>query len=139
MFSAVEAELAGLYICTKEIVPLRQTLAKMGWSQPKSPIQCDNSTAVGVANETIIPRKTKSMDMQFHWLRCRASQPQFRYFWARGATHLGNCSTKNYPPIYHISQQKICQIADLVAMHFLRLVAPAAYFFMFHKVHCKGV
>ena len=111
MSSAAEAELAGLYICAKEMVPLRQTLAKMGWPQPKSPIQCDNSAAVGVANETIIPRKTKSMDMQFHWLRCRDSQGQFRYFWAPGSLNLGDYSTKNHPPIYHLSQRQIRQVA----------------------------
>ena len=73
MSSAAEAKLAGLFICAKAMVPLRQTLTKMGWSQPKTPIQCDNSTTVGVANETIIPRKTKPMDMPFHWLQCRGS------------------------------------------------------------------
>ena len=65
MSSAAEYELAGLYICAKEMVPLRQSLVKMGWPQPRSPIQCDNSTAIGVANEKIIPRKTKSMDIFF--------------------------------------------------------------------------
>ena len=65
MSSFAKAELAGLYICAKEMVPLRQSLVKMGWPQPRSPIQCDNSTAIGVANEKIIPRKTKSMDIFF--------------------------------------------------------------------------
>ena len=77
MSSAAEAELGGLYICAKEMVPLQQSLIEMGWPQPWSPIQCDNSTAVCVTNQTIIPQKTKSMDMQFHWLRCRDSQGQF--------------------------------------------------------------
>ena len=111
MSSAAEAELAGLFICAKAMVPLRQSLTEMGWPQPKSPIQCDNSTDVGVYNATIIPRKTKSMDMQFHWLRCRDSQNQFRYFWAPGAFNLGDYSTKNHPPIYHLSQQQIRQVA----------------------------
>jgi hypothetical protein len=126
MSSAAEAELGGLYICAKEMVPLRQSLIEIGWPQPRSPIQCDNSTAVGVTNQTIIPRKTKSMDMQFHWLRCRDSQGQFRYFWAPGATNLGDYSTKNHPPIYHIAQRKIRQIADRVAMHCPRLIEAAA-------------
>ena len=70
MSSAAEFELVGLYICTKEMVPLRQLLIEMGWPQPRSPLRCDNSTAIGVANETIIPRKTKSTDILFHWLQC---------------------------------------------------------------------
>ena len=102
MSSAAEAELAGLYICAKDLVPLCQSLIEMGWPQPQSPTQCKKSTAIGVANETIIPRKTKSMDMQFHWIRCRDAQGQFRYFWAPGRDSLGNYSTKNHPPIYHL-------------------------------------
>ena len=54
MSSAAEAELAGLFICAKEMVSLRKVLNEMGWPQPKSLIQCDNSTSVVVANQTII-------------------------------------------------------------------------------------
>ena len=104
MSSSAEAELAGLFICAKEMFPMRQSLTEMGWPQPKSSIQCEKSTAVGVSNVTIIPRKTKSVDMQLHWLLCRDSQNQFRYFWAPGALNLGNYSTKNHPHIYHLSQ-----------------------------------
>jgi hypothetical protein len=71
--SAAETELAGLYICAKEMIPLRNFLVEMGWPQPKSPIQTDNTTALGVANKTIITKKMKSMDMRLWWLRCRES------------------------------------------------------------------
>ena len=57
MSSAAEADLDGLYICPKEMVPLRQTLVKMGWPQPQSHIQYDNSTDIGLANETITPAR----------------------------------------------------------------------------------
>ena len=105
MSSAAEAELAGLFTIAKEMIPLRQALTEMGWPQPRTPIQCDNSTAVGVANETIIPRKTKSMDMNFHWLRCRESQRQFQFFWAAGKLNLGDYPTKKHPPMYHLAHR----------------------------------
>ena len=50
MSSAAEAELSGLFICAKSMVPLRNALMEMGWPQPPSPVQCDNSTAIGVTN-----------------------------------------------------------------------------------------
>eukprot|EP00804_Cyclotella_cryptica_P017822 CCRYP_001229-RA/>CCRYP_001229-RA protein AED:0.18 eAED:0.18 QI:0/0/0/0.66/1/1/3/0/737 len=78
MSSAAESELAALFICAKEMVPLRQSLIEMGWPQPQSSIQTDNTTALGVANKTIIAKKMKSMDMRLWWLRCRESQGQFR-------------------------------------------------------------
>ena len=34
MSSTTEAELAGLYICAKEMVPLLQALVEMRWTQP---------------------------------------------------------------------------------------------------------
>ena len=69
MSSASEAELSGLFITTKAVVPLRQTLKEMKCSQPRSLIQTDNSAANGFANQSIFPKKTKSMDMRFYWLR----------------------------------------------------------------------
>ena len=103
--SAAEAELAGLYICTKEMVPLRNSLEEMGWPQPKSPIQTDNTTALGVANKTIITKKMKSMDMRLWWLRCRESQGQFRYYWAPGALNHADYPTKAHPDVYHESMR----------------------------------
>ena len=52
MSSTAEAELSGLFICSKAMIPLRKTLIEMGWPQPPSPVQCDNSTATGVTNKT---------------------------------------------------------------------------------------
>ena len=66
MLSTAKAELAGLPTIDKEIIPPCQDLIEMGWLQPKTNIQCNNSSSVGVAKETIIPCKTKSMDINFH-------------------------------------------------------------------------
>ena len=80
MSSAAEAELSALYINACKAVPQCQTLAEMGHKQPPTPMQTNNSTALGVVNNNIQPRRTKAMDMRFHWLRCRKAQHQFRFF-----------------------------------------------------------
>ncbi len=85
MASAAKSELAALFITACEMIPHRQTLIDMGWPQPDSPIQTDNFTAAGVVNNTIVPRRSKMMDMRLWWLRCRASQDQFRYYWDAGS------------------------------------------------------
>ena len=69
MSSAAEAELGAMFINAREAVPCRKTLEEMGHKQLRTPMQIDNSTAVGVANKNIQPRRTKAMDMGFHWLR----------------------------------------------------------------------
>jgi hypothetical protein len=56
MASAAEAELAALYNTAREMIPLRNALNEMGWQQPKSPIQTDNSTAAGFVHDTIVQR-----------------------------------------------------------------------------------
>jgi hypothetical protein len=55
MSSAAKAELGALYTTAKEMAPLCQTLIEIGWPQPCTPIQTDNSTAIGVTNLTIVP------------------------------------------------------------------------------------
>ena len=101
MSSSTKSKMSCLFIRAKAMVQIRQTLIEMGWPHPKSHIQCDNSTVVGVANDTIIQRKTKTMNIQYHWLLCREAQGQLRVFWDPGAHNLANYSTKNHPPLYH--------------------------------------
>jgi hypothetical protein len=101
MASAAEAELAALFITAREMIPHCQTLIDMGWPQPKSPIQTDNSTASKVVNNTIVPRRSKMMDMRFWWLRCRALQDQFRYYWDAGSKNWADYNTRHHPDTYH--------------------------------------
>ncbi len=77
MASAAKSELAALSIMAREMIPRRQTHIAMGWPQSKSPNQMDNSTAAVVTNKTIVPCRSKMMDMQFWWLPCCASWDQF--------------------------------------------------------------
>ena len=71
-----------LYITAKTFIPIRNTLIEMGWPQPQSPIQTDNSTAVVFTNKEIVNKATKSVGMKLWWLRDREEQDQFRYYWA---------------------------------------------------------
>jgi hypothetical protein len=77
MSSAAEAKLGALYINAGEAIPMQHLLEEMGHKQPPTPIQTDNSTALGIITKNIQPRCTKAMDMRFHWLQCRDAQGQF--------------------------------------------------------------
>ena len=101
MSSAAEAELGALYLNAREAVYLRQILTEMGHPQPRTPIQTDNSTADGVINRKIQPKRTKAMDMRFHWLRDREAQGQFKIYWRPGKTNLADYFTKHHPPSHH--------------------------------------
>jgi hypothetical protein len=101
MALAAKSELAALFITAQEMIPHRQTVIAMGWPQPNIPIQMDNSTAAGVTNKTIVPRRAKMMNMQFWWLHYHASQDQFHYYWDAGSKNWANYHTKHHPGTYH--------------------------------------
>ena len=82
MSSAVEDELGAIFITAKEIVPMRQNKTEMGWPKPPTHMHKEKSTAAVVANDTIVVRKTKSMDLRFHWLRCHKTSRQLCFYWA---------------------------------------------------------
>ncbi len=101
MASAAEAELAALFATAQEMIPHRQILIDMGWPQPKIPIQTDNSTAAGVTNKSIVPRRAKMMDLGLWWLRCGGSQEQFCFYWDAGSKNWADYHTKYHPDTYH--------------------------------------
>jgi hypothetical protein len=62
MSSAAKAELGALYINAREVIPMQRLLEEMGHKQPPTPIQTDNSTALGIVTNNIQPCCTKAMD-----------------------------------------------------------------------------
>ena len=82
MSAASEAEATALFTNMKEGVIQRIALEEMQWPQPPTPITVDNSTAAGLAWDTIKANKSRAMDMRLHWIQDRAQQRQFLVTWA---------------------------------------------------------
>ena len=101
MGSAAEAEIGSVYINGQEAVPIRTTLAELGHPQPPTPMQVDNSTAYGFANDTIKQKRSKAIDMRFYWIKDRTRQGQFLIFWRPGSTNLGDYHTKHHSAAHH--------------------------------------
>lgn len=99
--SVAEAEYAAVFMNAKEGASLRAILDSIGYPQPTTDILCDNMCAVGLASDTVIPKKTKSIDMQFHWIRDRVRQQQFNVTWRQGAHNLADFFTKALPVHLH--------------------------------------
>ena len=106
MTSATEAELAALYIMARESVYIRIILEEMGHKQPPTPLQTDNTMADGVINGKIQPKRTKAMDMRFHWLRDRECQQQFRIYWRPGKMNYADYWTKHHAAKHHQNVRK---------------------------------
>ena len=101
MGSATEAKIGAAYINDQESVPIRTFLLELGNPQPATPIQVDNSTSYGFANNTIEQKLSKAINMRFYWIRNRSSQGQILIYWQPVITNLGNYHTKHYSPEYH--------------------------------------
>ena len=99
--SVAEAETAGCFYNCIDAIPLCIALEKMGHTQPPTPVTCDNSTAVGIANQTIKQRRSKAIDMQYYWLQDRECQEQFKIDWAAGANNKSDYFTKHLSVSHH--------------------------------------
>ena len=67
--SAAEAKYVSLYMNAKTGIPMQHTLIEMGHPQPPTPTQTNNTTAVGIANDSIKQKYSKALDMHWYWLK----------------------------------------------------------------------
>jgi len=77
MASVGEAEYVALFQNGQNGAGFRQILADLGYPQPPTYILVDNQVAQGIAMNTLQPKRTKSIDMNYHWIRDRVKQNQF--------------------------------------------------------------
>jgi hypothetical protein len=68
--SAAEAELGALFLICKQAIIFRLTLEEMGHLQPPTLVHCDNSTAVGITNNSV-KKTTLSINGDAIFLGCR--------------------------------------------------------------------
>jgi hypothetical protein len=99
--SAFEAEYAALFLNGQMAEVIRATLDDLGYPQKATPMISDNSCAVGTANKEIKQRKSKAIDMRYHWIRDRVKQGHFQVTWKPGETNLADFFTKAHPVQHH--------------------------------------
>ena len=106
--SAAEAELAALFYNCKEACAFRNTLEELGRPQPATPTCTDNTTASGIANDTVKQKRSKAIDMRFYWVRDRVSQNQFQIYWQKGKLNRADYFTKHHPASHHKEIRSAC-------------------------------
>ena len=105
MTSAADAEIGALFINTRQAIPARYLLEEMGHKQPPTPVQTDNTTALGFVTKNLQPKATKSTDMQHWYLRDKRDQKQFRYYWSNGKSNDADYQTKHHCSAHHREQR----------------------------------
>ena len=53
---------------------MKTTLEEMGHEQPETKVTTDNESSAGLVNKTMTPKRAKSYDQGFSWLKCRESK-----------------------------------------------------------------
>jgi hypothetical protein len=99
--SATKAETGSAFFNCKYSVPICTCLTEMGPTQPCTPVQVDDNCAAGIINCTIKQRRSKVIDMRFHWLQDRVYQKQFHIHWQKGPDKLTDYFTKHQAPLHH--------------------------------------
>jgi hypothetical protein len=111
--SACEIEWAAIFKACKEAVETRQIASDLGHPQPPTLVTSDNKCAVGLSNDTVKPKRSKAMDMRFHWVKCRVKQGQFIVRWAPGKNNYADFFTKLHP-VKHHREARLYYVHDLV-------------------------
>jgi hypothetical protein len=99
--SSAESKVGACFHNAQSGAPLRVTLTELGHTQPPTPLRTDNSTSYGIVNETIKQKRSKAMDMRYHWLTDRVRQKQFDVYWRPGHENLGDYHTKHHSAQHH--------------------------------------
>ena len=105
MTSAADAEIAALFVNTRQAIPARRLLEEMGHEQPPTPVQTDNTTALGFVSKNLQPKATKSTDMQHWYLRDQEDRKLFRYYWSESKNNDGDYHTKHHCAAHHQQQR----------------------------------
>ena len=94
MVSIGKAEYAAAFHTAQLVTGLRKNLSDPGYPQSPTYILVDNKVAHGIATSTIEPKRTKSTDMQYNWLRNHVYKGGFILIWRKATYNLADFFTK---------------------------------------------
>jgi hypothetical protein len=102
---AAEAELGALFLNAQEAKVIQLILKELGHPQLPTPIHIDNTTTVGIVNNTIKRQQSQAMEMRYFWLIDSKVQKLFRFYYQPGQVNLGDYPSKHHSANIH---QHVC-------------------------------
>ena len=75
--SIAEGEYCSQFITGQTAYWHRIILERMGYPQPPTILYGDNTTAIGIANDSLKVKKSKAIDTKLHWIRDRTRLGEF--------------------------------------------------------------
>ena len=77
--------------------------------QPITPVHVDNTTAVGIVNNSIKRQRSRAMNMHYFWLLCHKSQKILNVSYHPGQENLGDYPTKLNNGAHHLRVRSFYQ------------------------------
>jgi hypothetical protein len=99
--SAAEAKLGALFLNAQEAKVLRLVLEELGHPQPSTPIHINNTTEIGIVNNTIKRQWSQAMEMWYFWLLDGKVQKLFCFYYQPGQENLGDYPSKHHSADIH--------------------------------------
>jgi len=79
--AASETEYASLYETGCALMPVRTILAALDFPQETTTIYTDNLIAKNICARLVRPKRSKAIDMRYHWIRDRVDDKYFDVVW----------------------------------------------------------
>lgn len=102
--SAAESEYSGLFFNGQQGYNFRETLQDLGFPQTNPTIiLCDNTTAIGLATQTVKPKKAKYFDRRWNWIQEAVKRKFFNIQKIDGKVNIADFFTKILPVSRHLA------------------------------------
>jgi hypothetical protein len=92
--STVEAEYIAAGHCCAQLLWMRQTLRDYGYKLSKVPLQCDNESAIRMADNPVEHSRTKHIDIWYHFLRDHQQKGDIEIAYVKTHNQLAEIFTK---------------------------------------------
>ncbi|KAH8288013.1 hypothetical protein KR018_001471 [Drosophila ironensis] len=109
--SSTEAEYIALSTAAKEATYLRKLLQEIGWSTQKpTTIYCDNVSAQQIALNPVHHKRTKHIDVKFHFVREKVKNNEINLEFVSSEENVADVLTKM------LSKQKHCNFTKKLGL-----------------------
>ena len=95
--SVMEAEYIALYMLAQRAIFLKHICVALGYEQKSIDLYTDNACAKGIAEQSITMKRSRTVDIKYHWVRQRVQMGEFRIIWVPGQFNLADALTKPLP------------------------------------------
>ena len=93
--------MCGNFNNVKTDINMQPALIKLYHKQPEIPLKTENSTIEWFLNSGMKPKRSKTWDMKFQWLKDKEVLEKLTFYWYRSINNDTDYFTKHHPPIHH--------------------------------------